>query len=126
MNLVWMLLRFIVGYFLRAEEKRLIQQTQAKGLLIYLKTINGIRQTLMAALILLFAFQIVAFSFACMIGFGLWLLPWELETKLWVGFSLSTVGFIVPFLACAYLFQEKIWYKVSQAEQWVDNFEDAA
>ena len=126
MNILWALLRLLVSYFLQREEKRIFQKTQAKGVLIYLKTLNGVRRSLMAAMLIFFIFQVVAFSFACMIGFGLWLLPWELETKLWVGFGLSATGFIVPILICAFVFQEKIWYKVSQADQWIDKIDDAA
>lgn len=104
----------------------MVQKTKAKSTLIYLKTLNKVRKSLLAAMIMIFGFQVVVFSFLAMITIGLWLLPWELETKLWVGFGLASITFVIPFAFCIYLFQEKLWYKVSQAEKMIEKIDKAA
>lgn len=104
----------------------MIKKTEAKGVLIYLKTVNGIRRTLMGVMTLFFVFQVVVLSFFSTLVFSLWLAPWELETKLWIGLGVSFCLFFIPFCFFTYMLQEKIWYKVSQAEQWLDKIEDQA
>lgn len=123
---IWMIIRFVVFYFLQSEGNKMIRKTKAKSALVYLKILNKVRKSLLALMVMVFGFQIVAFSFLAMITIGLWLLPWELETKLWIGFGLASTTFVVPFAVCLYLFQEKVWYKVSQAEQMIDKVDEAA
>ena len=126
MNWLWMIVRFIVFYFLQSEGNKMVQRTKAKGALVYLKTLNKVRKSLLAALVIVFGFQLVVFSFFSMITIGLWLLPWEIETKLWIGFGLASFTFVIPCAICIYLFQEKLWFKVSQAEQMIDKIDEAA
>lgn len=126
MNIIWLIGRFLLFFFLQNEEKKLVKRTQVKGVLIYLKTVNNVRRSLMMGLGLIFAFQIVVFAFFGMMICGLWLTPIELETKIWIAFGVSSCLFLIPLAICLYCFQEKIWFKVSQAEQWIDKVEKAS
>lgn len=108
-----MILKVISIIFKVVEGHRLIAETKKKGLLAYLKVLQMLRKSILAMLFVIFIIQIFIFS---MIGFvlcGLYLAPFEVETKVWILFSLCAFVISVIGVVLSYLFSEKTWFNLS-------------
>lgn len=118
MSWVFSLLSYVLrGYIYRFTMKSL----RKKGLLIYLKFLQILRKSLLLAAVIFFALQMMLFGFMGALVSGIWLLPFEsTEAKLTVLFVLFSLMFLVPFSCLFFLFSERLWYKVSGAEQLIN------
>jgi hypothetical protein len=94
---------------------------QKKAVLIYLKTLQTFRKTLAGSLFLFVFLQLMLVGLVGALVVGVFLLPQELETKLWILLSVFLLFFILPFFTLLILFSEKIWFQASGAEKMVSD-----
>ena len=96
------------------------RKAKKKGILFYLKALQGVRQSLLFALILFFTFQIMVLGFIGAVVSGVWLLPIEdTGVRLWILFSVFAVLFLIPLTALIIVFSEKTWLKLSGAHELI-------
>lgn len=96
----------------------LLKQAKKKAVLTYLKTLKVIRQSLLAAVLLLVTLQLMVMGFVGVMVAGIWLYPSEdLQTKLWILFGLSLTLFLIPSIGLFLFFSEKMWLRISGAEK---------
>lgn len=101
--------------------KRAERALQKKAVLTYLKTLQVFRKTLAGSLFLFLFLQLMLVGLVGALVVGVFLLPQDLETKLWILLGVFLLFFILPFVTLLILFSEKIWFQASGAEQMVSN-----
>jgi len=99
--------------------KRAERQLKRRGVLFYLKAVQGLRRGLAGSLAVFLFFQIMILSFVGAVVTGVLLLPHDQNTKLLILFGVFAFSFGVPFVCLLVLFSEKIWFQVSGAEKMV-------
>ncbi len=112
LNLVFI---FIQNFFI----KKALKGVQQKGLLIYLNALQVARKSTIGAVFIISVLQIMVWGLCGSIGAGVFLLPYDLETKIWLLFGISLGLFLIPALILIYVLSEKVWYKASGAEKIV-------
>ena len=96
----------------------LFSQLKKKVVVTYLKTLKVIRQSLLAAVLLLVTLQLMTLGLVGVMVSSIWLYPTDdLQTKLWILFALSLTLFLVPGLGLFLFFSEKMWLQMSGAEK---------
>jgi hypothetical protein len=113
LNLIWLIAR---TYFLNQAVNRL----KVKGTLIYLRFLQGVRQTLRGAIAIFVVLQLMVMGFIGCIVSGVLLIPINTETKLWIFFGLSAAFFVIPLAFLLFVFSEKLWFKMSGAQEIVN------
>jgi hypothetical protein len=94
-----------------------LKKAKKKGLLIYLKTLQVVRKSMLFAFMLFLTLQLMMIGFVGAIASGVWLIPVEDQaTRLWILFGVFSGFFIIPFLALIFIFSEKTWLKISGAD----------
>lgn len=94
------------------------RRVKKSGLLVYLKALQIVRKSILLAVLLFFFLQIMLFGFVGMIVMGVWLWPTDdIQLKLWVLFGTFAFLFIVPVTGLCFALSDKVWYKMSGAEQ---------
>lgn len=111
---------FLVRGFLY---RQAVRQAEKKAILFLLKALQAARMSLAAALAVFFVIQLMIFGLVGAGIAGLWLAPWELETKLWILFGVSLAVFLVPMILLAIFFSERVWYRLSGAASLVASLE---
>ena len=61
--------------------------------------------------------QMMIIGFIGTIIAGIFLLPQDFESKVWILFFVFIGLFIIPFAVLIYALSEKIWYKASGADE---------
>jgi hypothetical protein len=108
-------------YFVRAMlYQKAVGRAKAKGVLIYLKTLQVARLSVMGVLAVFALVQILLFGFIGALISGVWLLPQEENIKLWILFGVFAFLFLVTTLLLIFAFSEKVWYRLSGAEEMVE------
>lgn len=112
-----------ISYFLSQMAYRYaFRHFKTKALLIYLKTIQATRRSLIVALLAFFALQLMIFGFLGSVIVGVWLLPiTDLSTKLIILFGFFSCIFLIPALALCFFLSERFWFRHSGAEQMLKN-----
>jgi hypothetical protein len=107
------LLSFLIGQY----TAKLVRK---KALLAYLRILQIVRKSLLAAFFAYFILQMMVFGFLGSVIAGIWLLPYELETKLYL--LLGTFGFLflLPAMGLMFVFSERLWFEASGAKQMMD------
>lgn len=113
-NLFFLLLRSFV--YKQAEKA-----VQKKAVLIFLKTLQVFRKTLAGSLFLFLFLQLMLVGFVGALVVGVFLLPQDTETKLWILLSVFLLFFTLPFISLLILFSEKVWFRASGAEKMVSD-----
>ncbi len=109
------ILSYLLGQF---AYKFIFRQVKKKAILTYLKTLKIIRQSLLATILLLVSLQLMVLGLVGALVTGVWLYPTEdLQTKLWILFTLFSLIFLIPCLALILFFSEKTWLRLSGAEK---------
>lgn len=103
-----------------------LNKAKKKGLLIYLKTLQAVRKSLLFAFMLFMTLQLMMIGFVGLVASGVWLLPLEDQSqRLWILFTVFAAFFIIPLVALFVMFNEKNWLKLSGAENLLSqNSED--
>lgn len=110
--------RKIFSYFLGQMAYQFVfGQVKKKATLIYLKTLQAMRRSLVAALAVFCILQLMIFGFLGAVVTSIWLLPHDVNTKLYFLLSFFAVIFILPFVALCFALSERLWFRLSGAEK---------
>ena len=102
----------------QAAYQYLFTRVRKKAVLTYLKTLKVVRQSLLAAVLILMALQLMIIGFVGAIISGVLLNPnIDMQSKLWILFSLFLLIFFIPCLGLILFFSERTWLKISGAEK---------
>ncbi len=102
----------------QAAYQYLFTRVRKKAVLTYLKTLKVVRQSLLAAVLILMALQLMIIGFVGAIISGVLLNPnIDMQTKLWILFSIFLLIFFIPCLGLILFFSERTWLKISGAEK---------
>ena len=94
------------------------KKIKRKALLVYLKTLQAVRRSIIVAVCVFFALQIIVFSFFGVVVTGIWLLPVsETSTKLFILLGFFGLLMIVSTIGLCVFLSERHWLKLSGAEQ---------
>lgn len=115
-KLVWLFKKYLEG-------QRLITEVKKRSLLLYLKSLRLARTSLIGLLVVIFSFQLVLFSFIGMLLAGIYLIPIDMETKIWVFLGTCSGIFIVTMSIMAFALSEKTWMKRSGAAELLSKLE---
>jgi Zn-dependent protease with chaperone function len=92
-------------------------QVKKKAVLIYLKTLQAMRRSLIVTLIIFCFLQLMVLGFLGASVTAIWLLPQDTNTKLYILLSFFALLFFVPFTALCFFLSEKMWFRFSGAEK---------
>ena len=104
--------------------KKAANSIQKKGVLMYLKTLQVVRKSLAGSLFLFLFLQLMLVGFIGSLVVGVFLLPQETETKLWILFGVFFAFFILPLVSLLILFSERVWFRLSGAEKMVSDLNE--
>ena len=113
------ILRFILKFLFKRKYRKLAHKWRVKGVVFYLRLINGARQASLAVVAGLVFLQLMALGFIMMVTAGLLLSPLSMEEKLWGLLGAGGFLFLIPAIALLVIFSQRSWYKLSGAERLV-------
>ena len=119
LQIVWL----IIGH--RAKI-RAVREAKRHGIIAYLKVLQGSRRALAGVFAAFFILQLMMLSFVGAIVSGVWLLEYDLSTKLWILFGVFSSLFALPALAILIALNERVWYKASGAAKIVEDLRKSA
>ena len=94
------------------------KQVKRKAVLVYLKTLQAVRRSIIAAICVFFALQFMVFAFFGAVITGIWLLPVsDTSTKLCILLGFFGLLFILSTIGLCVFLSERHWFKLSGAEQ---------
>ena len=112
-NLLWLFAR---TYLM----SKAVQRLKTKGVLVYLRALQIARMSLAGALALFFVLQLMVVGFVGAIATGVWLIPQETETKLWILFGVFAFLFVIPFVGILFALSDRVWFEMSGARELVE------
>jgi hypothetical protein len=101
------------------EAHRMVTEVKKKGILFYLKILQGVRLGVIGALTFIFFFQLFVFCFIGLLGAGMFLSPLDLETKIWIVFGVCLGVVVLMTSMLCYLFSQKTWLKHSGVRELI-------
>jgi hypothetical protein len=104
--------------------KKAANSLRKKGILAYLKALQVLRKSLAGSIFLFLFLQLMLVGFIGSIVVGVFLIPQDLEIRLWVLFGVFAFFFVVPMVVLLFVFSEKVWYKLSGAEKMVADLQE--
>ena len=111
----------ILFFFLRTFLlRKLASDIKKKGLLFYLKILQTARKSLIGAIFIFSILQLMIFGLVGALIAGIFLLPQDLEMKIWILFFTGLGFFLVPLFLLIYILSEKVWLKASHAEELIN------
>ena len=114
MSFVTKVLFYFLQSFLYAKA---VTRVREKGILVYLKTLQVVRRSLIGAIAVFFVLQLMALGFIGTVLVGVFLCPTDTETKLWILFGVFGTMFVLASGLLAVLLSDRVWYKVSGARE---------
>lgn len=108
-----------LAYFLgQAAYQYTFGQIKKRATLIYLKTLQAARRSLILTISVFFILQMMVLSFLGLVITGVWLMPLDdTQTKLYILFSFFGFAFFVPLIGLCFLLSDRVWFRLSGAEQ---------
>jgi len=94
-------------------------QVKKKAVLIYLKTLQAIRRSILLAVLVFCFIQLMVLGFLGAVITAIWLLPQDTNTKLFVLLGFFAFLFIIPFIALCFMLSERLWFRFSGAEKLI-------
>lgn len=111
-------LRKIFSYFLsQMAYQYAVGHVKKKAILIYLKTLQAMRRSLMVAVVAFCFLQVMIFGFLGSVVTAVWLLPQDIDTKLYILLGFFAFMFVIPFIAICFFLSERMWFRLSGAEK---------
>lgn len=92
-------------------------QVKRKALLIYLKTLQAMRRSIILAFLIFCFIQLMVLGFLGTAVTAIWLLPQDTNTKLYILLGFFAFLFTIPFLALCFILSERMWFRFSGAEK---------
>lgn len=112
-----MLMDFVFSMITRIFKRDLKKQ----GLLIYLKVLNGVRLGTLGFILLFVFFNLMVVSLLAFVIVGVWLIPIDMETKLYCLLGIFGFFFVSSTAILIWAFSEKTWLKESGANEMIKN-----
>jgi CBS domain containing-hemolysin-like protein len=110
----------ILTFFIRQLAfKYLFNQLRQRAVLIYLKTLQVTRQSLLIAIALFIMLQLMVFGFIGTVITAVWLWPTSIENKLMSLLLIFAFLLVVPLFGLIFFFSERYWFKASGAAQMI-------
>lgn len=110
-------LQFFLQHLLRGWLfKQLLSYGKKKGLLLYVKSLEKVRLSLIGLLALFFVLQLMSLGFVVALVSGAFLLPLEPEQKLLLLLSVGALFFLVPLGILIYVLSSRVWLEKSGAK----------
>lgn len=109
----------VVYYLLKTVGLSILEKKiKRKGLLFYLKAVEGVRRSLIGLLLLSVLIQMMVIGLIGSIIGGVMLLPTiDPMYRNWILLGVFGALFFVPFIIFLIAFSERLWFKVSGAEK---------
>lgn len=104
--------------------KKAARSMRKKGVLMYLRALQVLRASLAGSIALFFFLQLMLVGFVGAIVVGVFLIPQDLEVRLWILLGIFGVLFLLPLCILLYAFSEKVWYRMSGAEKMVADLQE--
>lgn len=104
--------------------KKAARSIRKKGVLAYLRALQVIRKSLAGSIFLFVFLQLMVVGFVGSIVVGVFLIPQDLEVRLWILLGVFGVFFLLPLFVLMYVFSEKVWFKLSGAEKMVADLQE--
>ncbi|MBS1971312.1 MAG: hypothetical protein JSU04_13470 [Bdellovibrionales bacterium] len=99
--------------------KKAARSIRKKGVLAYLRALQVLRKSLAGSVLLFVFLQLMVVGFIGSIVVGVFLIPQDLEVRLWILLGVFGVFFLLPFVILLFIFSERVWYRLSGAEKMV-------
>lgn len=93
------------------------KKIKKKAVLIYLKTLQAVRKSLLATVIILITLQLMILGLVGACVTAIWLYPTDLDSKLWILLFLFSLLFLIPLIGLIIFFSESTWLRLSAAEK---------
>lgn len=111
------ILRFLFRWISDYAKVKAVSKARQKGLLVYLKTIQGTRRAIIGVIVGIVALQVMILSgFGALIT-GILLWDHEFAAKIEILFWIFAGMFFVPLLILIVLLSERLWFKISGAQE---------
>ena len=95
-----------------------LNKVKRKAILVYLKTLQAARKSLIAAILIFATLQLMMLGLLGSLVVSVWLIPTDdLQTKLFILLGVFGSLFLVPVLLLVYFLSEKTWFRLSRAEE---------
>lgn len=102
-----------------------INHMKKKAILIYLRSLQVARKSLLFAFILFSFFQVMILGFVGAIMSGIWLIPIDdPQIRLWIIFGVFAALFVIPAFSLMMFFSEKHWYQISGTSEYLKSEEN--
>lgn len=92
-------------------------KVKKKAVLIYLKTLQAMRRSMLIAVLTFCFLQLMILGFLGTVVTAIWLSPQDTTTKLYILLSFFAFLFFVPFIVLCVVFSQRVWFRVSGAEK---------
>jgi hypothetical protein len=117
--MVW-LRRFLVWAFRIWGGKFAMTHFKRKGLIVYLRTLQIVRKSVLAAIAFFCLLQLMIFGAIGTFVTAVLLSNQDQVAKLWILLAGSLLMFAVPMIGLAFLFSERTWLKASGAQEYFE------
>lgn len=111
--------------FLGAQVKKgVVHEAKRKGVLAYLRVLQGSRRFLVISLATFLILQAMMLSFFGLLVTGFMLWDHDFAAKIEILFYIFLGFFSVPFLVLVVITSERFWYKMSGAARLVEDLQN--
>jgi hypothetical protein len=115
---MFLLRRFLIWAFRIWSGKLAMTHFKRKGLLVYLRTLQVIRKSVLAAIAFFCLIQLMIFGAIGTFVTGVLLTNQDPVAKLWILLAGFLLFFGLPFIGLVILFSERAWLKASGAQEY--------
>lgn len=114
-------IRKIFSYFLsQMAAQYAIGQVKRKAILVYLKTLQAMRKSILLGLLIFCFIQMMVIGFFGSVVTAIFLLPQDTDTKLYILLGFFGFLFMIPFVGLCIMLSEKMWYRFSGTEKLLE------
>jgi hypothetical protein len=122
-----LIFRELLLFFFKAWGQRMAaNRLKTQGLLVYLKILQAVRKSLLGIIAFLCFLQFIVLGLIGTFVVGVLLTHNEPETKLWILLSGFLVLLAVPMIGLTFMFSERLWFKMSGAEEFFNHSDSSA
>lgn len=120
-SLLYFVLRIFFKAWMKKGQQDVVSDIKAKSIVAYLRLLNGARMSLVGIVTVFLVMQLIVFGLALMVGTAVFLVPIDMNLKLWALFALGGLLFLVPILGISILLSQRLWYRASGADKMVSD-----
>ncbi|HMN68848.1 MAG TPA: hypothetical protein PKC28_09955 [Bdellovibrionales bacterium] len=118
--------QFILTFFVGRVKARFMSEAKRRGVVLYLRALNGTRRGIILALLGAILLQAMVLAGFGMMITGVLLLDYDFVLRLEILFGIFVGMFTLPALVLTVVLSERAWYKASGAERMIDDLRDSA